>query len=111
MQSHAPSVLFASHVVPAPAIPLMRHALRLLFVAATATLVLPVGTQRLPAMGDVFSDTLIVYALSGTDVSYPTALNVQELAVVRATVFRLLDRFDIDATERRALSHGAARRR
>jgi len=77
----------------------MRHAFRLLFVAITATLAAACGdTQRLPAMGAVFSDTLIVYALSGTDVSYPTALNVRDLAVVRATgVFDYEIAFDIDA--------------
>jgi len=78
----------------------MRHTFRLLFVAATATLAAACGeTQRLPAQGEVFSDTLIVYALSGTDISYPTALNVRELAVVRATgVFDYEIAFDIDAT-------------
>lgn len=78
----------------------MRHALRLLSVAITSGVAAACGdTQRLPAMGAVFSDTLMVYALSGTPVSYPTALNVQELAVVRATgVFDYEIAFDIDAT-------------
>ena len=77
----------------------MRYAFRLLFAAATSVVAAACGdTQRLPAMGEVLSDTLMVYALSGTDVSYATALNVRELAVVRATgVFDYDIAFDIDA--------------
>jgi len=35
-------------------------------------------------MGLVIEDTLQVYALTGTDVSFPTALNLGNLAVIRA---------------------------
>ena len=76
----------------------MRHAFRLLVITSAVATAACGETQRLPAMGPVFSDTLIVYALSGTDMSYPTALNIQELAVVRATgVFDYEIAFDIDA--------------
>ena len=77
----------------------MRPAFRLLIViTATAVGAACGDTRRLPAMDSVFADTLIVYALTGTDMSYPTALNVQELAVVRATgVFNYELAFDIDA--------------
>ena len=77
----------------------MRHPLRVLVVLAAF-----IGgaaacgeTQRLPAQGPVFSDTLEVYALRGTPVSYPTALNLRDLVVVRATgVFDYEIAFDID---------------
>ena len=77
----------------------MRHAFRLLLVTTAIAVAAACGdTRRLPAIGSVFSDTLIVYALTGTDMSYPTALNVQELVVVRATgVFNYEIAFDIDA--------------
>ena len=77
----------------------MRHTLRL-FVLVTAMAVAAAcgDTRRLPAMDRVRADTLMVYALTGTDVSYPTALNVFELAIVRATgVFNYELVFDIDA--------------
>jgi hypothetical protein len=88
-----------SHVLPGLRTSSMRHAFRLsvlaLFVAAAGACG---DTQRLPAMGLVREDTLIVYALTGTDVSFPTALNVQELAVIRATgVFDYEIAFDINA--------------
>ena len=77
----------------------MHHAgRRLAIVALSALCVAACGdTQRLPAMGPVISDTLIVYALKGTDVTVPTALSLQNLAVVRATgVFDYDLAFDID---------------
>ena len=53
---------------------------------------------RLPAQAEVFGDTLTVYALSGTDISYPTALNVGQLLAVRASgVFDYEVAFDINA--------------
>jgi hypothetical protein len=104
-EHRAPRYSSPSHVVPASRIQVMRHAFRLSIVAASALLAAACGeTQRLPAMGTVFSDTLIVYALTGTDISYPTALNVQELAVVRATgAFDYEIAFDIDATGKAVL--------
>jgi hypothetical protein len=95
-----------SHVIPASGFQQMHHAVRRLVVVAVGALCAAAcgDTQRLPAMGSVFSDTLIVYALSGTDISFPTALNVQELAVVRATgVFDYEIAFDIDATGKAVL--------
>ena len=77
----------------------MHHAGRRLAVIAFSALCAAAcgDTQRLPAMGPVVSDTLIVYALRGTDVTAPTALSVQTLAVVRATgVFDYDLAFDID---------------
>jgi hypothetical protein len=84
----------------------MRHPRRLLLIlAATVAVTAACGdTQRLPAQGEVFSDTLIVYALRGTDVSYPTALNVRDLVVVRATgVFDYEIAFDIDESGKAVL--------
>src|SRR5688572_1436709 len=80
-------------------IPIMHRAFRLLIVITAVAAAAACGdTRRLPALDSVFADTLIVYALTGTDVSYPTALNVAELAVVRATgVFNYELAFDIDA--------------
>jgi hypothetical protein len=77
----------------------MRHAFRLFIVITALAVAAACGdTRRLPAMDAVFADTLIVYALTGTDVSYPTALNVQQLVVVRTTgVFNYEIAFDIDA--------------
>lgn len=96
-----------SHVVSAPALRFMRTARHLLLMLLVAACVVATGcgdTQRLPAQGVVFSDTLIVYALNGTDVSYPTALNVRDLAVVRATgVFDYEIAFDIDANGKAVL--------
>ncbi len=79
----------------------MHHAVRRLAVVAISALSAAAcgDTQRLPAMGPVISDTLIVYALRGTDVTFPTALSLQNLAVVRATgVFDYDLAFDIDAS-------------
>ena len=84
----------------------MRHPRRLLgLLAASIAGAAACGdTQRLPAQGAVQSDTLIVYALRGTDVSYPTALNVRELVVVRATgVFDYEIAFDIDESGKAVL--------
>src|SRR5687768_2289850 len=95
----APRYCSPSHLIPVSPIPLMRHPRRLLpVVAAIIAGAAACGdTQRLPAQGQVFSDTLIVYALRGTDVSYPTALNVRDLIVVRATgVFDYEIAFDIN---------------
>ena len=53
---------------------------------------------RLPAQGEVFADTLIVYALNGTALGVPTALAIRPLVVVRATgVFDYDIAFDINA--------------
>ena len=78
----------------------MRHAVRrLLAVALAIGLGTACGDQiRLPAQGVVISDTLIAYALTGSDVSYPTALNVRDLVTVRATgLFNYEVGFDINS--------------
>ena len=87
-----------SHHVPASPIH-MRSFVRLLLAAAAVPAMLACGeTLRLPAQGEVFGDTLTVYALSGTDISYPSALNVGGLVVVRVSgVFDYEIAFDIDA--------------
>ena len=77
----------------------MRFFARILLATAATALTTACGEPtRLPAQGEVFGDTLTVYALSGTDMSYPTALNVGQLLVVRASgVFDFEVAFDIDA--------------
>jgi len=78
----------------------MRSFVRLLLAAAALTsITIACGEpRRLPAQGAVFGDTLTVYALTGTDISFPTALNVGALALVRATgVFNYEIAFDINA--------------
>jgi hypothetical protein len=87
-----------SRNVSAPGNSVMQLAVRRLMIVAAAACLAACGeTQRLPAMGEVVSDTLIVYSLRGTDVSFPTALNLRDLAVVRATgVFDYDIAFDID---------------
>ena len=73
----------------------VRH---LLGSAAVLTTIACGEPMRLPAQAAVFGDTLTVYALTGTDISYPTALNVGQLIVVRASgVFDYEVAFDIDA--------------
>ena len=77
----------------------MRFFVRSLIASAAVLLTMACGEPvRLPAQGAVFGDTLTVYALSGTDISYPTALNVTQLIVVRASgVFDFEVAFDINA--------------
>ena len=77
----------------------MPRLVRFLFASVAVALTVACGEpRRLPAMDEVFGDTLTVYALSGTDISYPTALNVGQLLVVRASgVFDFQVAFDINA--------------
>ena len=77
----------------------MRRFVRIVLAVAVVPLAIACGEPtRLPAQGEVFSDTLTVYALSGTDVSFPTALNLGQLATVRASgVFDFEVAFDINA--------------
>jgi hypothetical protein len=85
----------------------MHHAVRRLVTVAVAvaSAVACGETQRLPAMGEVISDTLMVYALTGTPVSYPTALNLRDLVIVRATgAFDYEIAFDIDENGNAVLS-------
>lgn len=77
----------------------MPRFVRILLASAAVSLAIACGEPtRLPARAAVFGDTLTVYALSGTDISYPTALNVGQLLVVRASgVFDYEVAFDINA--------------
>ena len=77
----------------------MRFFVQFLIASAAISTTLACGEPtRLPAQAEVFGDTLTVYALSGTDISYPTALNVGQLVVVRASgVFDYDVAFDINA--------------
>ncbi len=77
----------------------MRFLARLLVVVVAASLTMACGEpRRLPARSAVFGDTLTVYAISGTDLSFPTALNVGALAVVPVTgIFNYEIAFDINA--------------
>jgi len=77
----------------------MRSSARLLLAVAALPCILACGEpRRLPAQFAVFGDTLTVYALTGTDINLPTALNVGALALVRATgVFNYELAFDINA--------------
>ena len=77
----------------------MPRFVRILLASVAVSLTIACGEpRRLPAQAAVFGDTLTVYALSGTDISYPTALNVGQLLVVRASgVFDYEVAFDIDA--------------
>ena len=77
----------------------MRSFARILLASALLLPAIACGEpRRLPAQSAVFGDTLTVYALSGTDISYPTALNVGQLVVVRASgVFDFEIAFDINA--------------
>ena len=77
----------------------MRNFARLLAVIGAVSLAIACGEpRRLPARGAVFGDTLTVYALSGTDISFPSALNVGALVVVPVSgVFDFEIAFDINA--------------
>ena len=77
----------------------MRYFARLLLAVGALSLTVACGEpRRLPAQGAVFGDTLTVYALSGTDISFPAGLNVGALAVVPVSgVFDFELAFDINA--------------
>jgi hypothetical protein len=76
----------------------MRSFARLLLAGAVVPFVSACGEPtRLPPLTSVISDTLTVYALTGTDISFPNALNVGSLVVLRISgVFDYEIAFDID---------------
>jgi hypothetical protein len=76
----------------------MRYSIRLIIVGIAAAVGAGCADQvRLPATGEVFEDTLVVYALRGSTLNAPTALSVQPLALVPATAMRNYEiAFDID---------------
>ena len=77
----------------------MRRSVRILLASAAIPFISACGEPtRLPARDEVRSASVTVYALSGTDASRPTALNLYELFPVRATgVFDYEIAFDINA--------------
>jgi hypothetical protein len=77
----------------------MRRFAPTLLAAAAILLTAACGEpRRLPAQGEVRSGAVTVYALSGTDVSFPTALSLFEIFPVRASgVFDFEVAFDINA--------------
>jgi hypothetical protein len=76
----------------------MRSFVRLLLAGAAVPFVIACGEPtRLPAQGAVIGDTLTVYALTGTHISFPNALNLGSLVVLPVSgVFNFELAFDID---------------
>lgn len=103
------TTVFFALAPPLPHPGRMRIARRIL--AAVFITVFTVGCgelDRLPALGEVRSAALTVYALSGTDIGLPSGLNVAALVVVPVTgVFDFQLAFDINA-EGQAVIHPVA---
>ena len=79
----------------------MHRALRLLAAASAVSIAACDDPTELIATSAVVHDTLSVYALNDKDFTFPSALNIPELAVVRATgTFSFDIGFDIDQTGR-----------
>ena len=79
----------------------MHRALRLFAVVLVPTVAACDDPTDLIARSPTVHDTLSVYALSGTDLTFPSALNIPERTVLRATgTFNFDLGFDLDESGR-----------